>query len=88
MAITINWKLTLIALLPLPLMAILTSYYGKLLHQRFRYAQEAFSNLNDKSQESISGVKVIKTFGQEKEDTKDFVRLSEEVVEKIYGSQK
>ena len=82
MAFTINWKLTLIALLPLPLMAILTSYYGKLLHQRFRYAQEAFSHLNDKTQESISGVKVIKTFGQEKEDTEDFVNLSQEVVEK------
>lgn len=82
MAITINWKLTLIALIPLPLMAILTSYYGKLLHQRFRYAQEAFSSLNDKTQESISGVKVIKTFGQEKEDTEDFIQLSEEVVEK------
>ncbi len=82
MAITINWKLTIIALLPLPLMAISTSYYGKLLHQRFRYAQEAFSDLNDKSQESISGVKVIKTFGQEKEDTEDFVNLSEEVVKK------
>ena len=82
MAITINWKLTLIALLPLPFMAVLTSYYGKLLHQRFRYAQEAFSNLNDKSQESISGVKVIKTFGQEKEDTEDFVQLSQEVVDK------
>ncbi|MFF2752979.1 ABC transporter transmembrane domain-containing protein [Psychrobacillus sp. NPDC058041] len=82
MAITINWKLTLIALIPLPLMAILTSYYGKLLHQRFRYAQEAFSDLNDKAQESISGVKVIKTFGQEKEDTEDFVQLSQEVVGK------
>ncbi|QFF99109.1 ATP-binding cassette domain-containing protein [Psychrobacillus glaciei] len=82
MAITINWKLTLIALIPLPLMAILTSYYGKLLHQRFRYAQEAFSDLNDKAQESISGVKVIKTFGQEKEDTEDFVQLSQEVVDK------
>lgn len=82
MAITINWKLTLIALLPLPIMAVLTSYYGKLLHQRFRFAQEAFSNLNDKSQESISGVKVIKTFGQEKEDTEDFVQLSQEVVDK------
>ncbi|MEK4485964.1 ABC transporter transmembrane domain-containing protein [Psychrobacillus sp. FSL H8-0484] len=82
MAITINWKLTLIALIPLPLMAILTSYYGKLLHQRFRYAQEAFSDLNDKAQESISGVKVIKTFGQEKEDTEDFVGLSQEVVDK------
>lgn len=82
MAITINWKLTLIALIPLPLMAILTSYYGTLLHKRFRYAQEAFSSLNDKAQESISGVKVIKTFGQEKEDTDDFVQLSEEVVDK------
>ncbi|KQL35978.1 ABC transporter transmembrane domain-containing protein [Psychrobacillus sp. FJAT-21963] len=82
MAFTINWKLTIIALLPLPLMAILTSYYGKLLHQRFRYAQEAFSDLNDKAQESISGAKVIKTFGQEKEDTEEFVQLSQEVVEK------
>ncbi|WP_277585181.1 ABC transporter ATP-binding protein [Psychrobacillus antarcticus] len=82
MALTINWKLTVIALLPLPLMAILTSYYGKLLHQRFRHAQESFSNLNDKSQESISGVKVIKTFGQEKEDTENFVQLSQEVVDK------
>ncbi|WP_313892320.1 ABC transporter transmembrane domain-containing protein [Psychrobacillus sp.] len=82
MAITISWKLTLIALIPLPLMAILTSYYGKLLHQRFRYAQESFSSLNDKAQESISGVKVIKTFGQEKEDTKDFVQLSQDVVDK------
>lgn len=82
MAITISWKLTLIALIPLPLMAILTSYYGKLLHKRFRYAQEAFSSLNDKAQESISGVKVIKTFGQEKEDTEDFVQLSQEVVDK------
>lgn len=82
MAITINWKLTLIALIPLPLMAVLTSYYGKLLHQRFRYAQEAFSDLNDKAQESISGVKVIKTFGQEKEDTEDFVQLSQKVVDK------
>lgn len=82
MAFTINWKLTLIALIPLPLMAILTSYYGTLLHKRFRFAQESFSSLNDKTQESISGVKVIKTFGQEKEDTEDFVRLSQEVVDK------
>ncbi|AYC29502.1 ABC transporter transmembrane domain-containing protein [Paenisporosarcina cavernae] len=82
MAITINWKLTLIALLPMPLMAYLTSYYGKLLHNRFHFAQEAFSDLNDKAQESISGIKVIKTFGQEKEDVEDFVRLSQEVVDK------
>jgi ATP-binding cassette subfamily B multidrug efflux pump len=82
MAITINWKLTLIALIPMPIMAYLTSYYGKLLHNRFHFAQEAFSNLNDKAQESISGIKVIKTFGQEKDDIQDFVQLSDDVVQK------
>ena len=80
MAITINWKLTLIALIPIPFMIILTSYYGKLLQRRFRFAQEAFSNLNDKTQESISGIKVIKTFGQQKEDIEDFTNLSTDAV--------
>ncbi|WP_075527919.1 ABC transporter ATP-binding protein [Sporosarcina ureilytica] len=82
MALTINWKLTLIALIPLPFMIFLTSYYGRLLRQRFRFAQEAFSNLNDKTQESITGIKVIKTFGQQKEDIEDFTDLSTDVVAK------
>ena len=82
MAITISWKLTLIALIPIPFMILLTGYYGKLLHKRFRFAQESFSNLNDKTQESISGIKVIKTFGQQKEDIEDFTELSAEVVAK------
>lgn len=82
MATTISWKLTLICLLPMPLMAILTGWYGKMLHSRFHKAQEAFSTLNDKSQESITGIKVIKTFGQEKEDIEDFRKQSEDVVKK------
>lgn len=82
MAITIDWRLTLIALIPMPFMALSTSYYGKLLHERFGVAQAAFSDLNDKTQESISGIKVIKTFGQHEEDIDDFTRLSENVVSK------
>ncbi|MGG4549812.1 ABC transporter transmembrane domain-containing protein [Rossellomorea marisflavi] len=82
MAFTISWKLTLIALIPMPFMAILTSYYGTLLHKRFHKAQEAFSSLNDKTQESVTGVKVLKTFGQEKEDIESFRRESEDVVQK------
>lgn len=82
MALTISWKLTVIALIPLPFMIFLTSYYGRLLRKRFRFAQEAFSNLNDKTQESVSGIKVIKTFGQEKEDIEDFTNLSTDVVQK------
>ncbi|WP_163102227.1 ABC transporter transmembrane domain-containing protein [Peribacillus alkalitolerans] len=78
----IDWKLTLICLIPMPLMAFLTNYYGTLLHKRFHKAQEAFSNLNDKTQESISGIRVIKTFGHEYEDIQAFTKKSEEVVEK------
>lgn len=82
MAVTISWKLTLICLIPLPIMAILTSWYGTMLHRTFREAQAAFSSINDKTQESITGIKVIKTFGQEKEDIEDFREQSEDVVKK------
>lgn len=82
MASTISWKLTLVSLLPLPLMAWSTSRYGSMLHQRFHKAQEAFSEMNDKVQESISGARVIKAFGQEKEDVEAFKELSKDVVQK------
>jgi ATP-binding cassette subfamily B multidrug efflux pump len=82
MAFAINWQLTLIVLIPMPFMAWATSYYGKLLHQRFHKAQASFSDLNDKVQESISGVRVIKAFGQENAEIQDFKKKSQDVVEK------
>ncbi|HEU4964172.1 MAG TPA: ABC transporter transmembrane domain-containing protein [Bacilli bacterium] len=82
MAAFISWKLTLIVLLPMPFMAWATSYYGKLLHERFHKAQEAFSDLNDKVQENISGVRVVKAFGQEDAEKHSFEELSGDVVGK------
>ena len=78
----IDWRLTLLSLLPMPFIAISTSYYGKLIHVRFKDAQAAFSDLNDKTQESVTGIKVIKTFGQEKEDVESFRASSRDVVNK------
>lgn len=82
MAYFLSWKLTLITLAPMPIMAWATSHYGTLLHDRFFKAQEAFSALNDKVQENISGVRVIKAFGQEKAEIRSFRDLSSEVVAK------
>ncbi|MDR3600512.1 MAG: ABC transporter transmembrane domain-containing protein [Desulfosporosinus sp.] len=82
MAFFISWKLTLITLLPMPLMAWLTSYYGTMLHRRFHKAQSAFSDLNDKVLENISGVRVIKTFGEEEAEIEAFRTLSADIVEK------
>lgn len=72
MVLFIDWRLTLIALLPLPLLALTSRILGSRLHEAFREAQEAFSTINDKTQESITGMKVLKTFGQEEEDLADF----------------
>ncbi|MGA4720151.1 ABC transporter transmembrane domain-containing protein [Fictibacillus nanhaiensis] len=82
MATTISWKLTLVSLLPLPIMAWATNKYGTMLHKRFHSAQEAFSTLNDKVQESISGTRVIKAFGQERDDIDSFSKLSQDAVKK------
>lgn len=82
MALFISWQLTLIALLPMPLMAWATSKYGSLLHERFHKAQAAFSDLNGKVQENVSGVRVIKAFGQEEAEKAAFSRVSNDVVEK------
>lgn len=82
MALTINWKLTLIIMLPLPILVLLTSYYGRLMSKGFKKAQAAFSRLNDKTQESIAGIKVTKTMGYEKSDQKDFKAISDDVVRK------
>ncbi|MDT8862835.1 ABC transporter transmembrane domain-containing protein [Alkalihalobacillus sp. MEB130] len=82
MAATISWQLTLICLIPMPFMAYLTSYYGTLLHKRFHLAQSAFSELNDNVQESVTGVRVAKTFGQEEDEIKRFKDKSKDVVEK------
>ncbi|PWZ35328.1 ABC transporter transmembrane domain-containing protein, partial [Staphylococcus pseudintermedius] len=78
----ISPKLTLIAMIPLPILVISTSYYGRLLHKGFKEAQGAFSELNDKTQESIAGVKVTKSFGYETADEDDFRQLSDRVVAK------
>lgn len=82
MAFFIDWKLTLIALIPMPFMAWATSKYGSMLHKRFHKAQEAFSTTNDKVQENISGMRVIKAFGQEEDEKKEFEVLLDDVVKK------
>jgi ATP-binding cassette subfamily B protein len=82
MFFTVDWRLTLLAIIPLPLLAIVSRYLGKLLHTRFRSAQDAFSQMNNKVQESLQGIKVIKTFGQEKEDIHEFAEQTENIVDR------
>ncbi|WP_031524318.1 SmdA family multidrug ABC transporter permease/ATP-binding protein [Siccibacter colletis] len=65
MSTQISWQLTLLALLPMPIMAIIIKRYGDQLHNRFKLAQAAFSSLNDRTQESLTSIRMIKAFGLE-----------------------
>lgn len=82
MGIFISWKLTLAAILPLPIMAILMQMYGKKIHTRFTEAQDAFGELNDRVLESIAGVRVIRAYVQENADRERFHELTEDVYQK------
>jgi len=70
--IQIDIRLTLIALIPLPFLAILSTYFSKSIHEKFTAVQEAFSNLTDKVQENFSGIRVIKAFTQEDMEIEKF----------------
>ncbi|MDK1303712.1 SmdA family multidrug ABC transporter permease/ATP-binding protein [Cronobacter sakazakii] len=65
MCTQISWQLTLLALLPMPVMAIVIKRYGDQLHHRFKAAQAAFSSLNDRTQEILTSIRMIKAFGLE-----------------------
>ncbi|MBO1136416.1 ABC transporter ATP-binding protein [Enterococcus faecalis] len=82
MVLFVDWRLTLIALLPLPLLAVTSRVLGSKLHDAFRDSQAAFSAINDKTQESITGIKVIKTFGQEQENLADFTEKIDDAIVK------
>ena len=67
-------KLTLVAVIPLILIIFGDYFYGKLMHKRFIAKQEAFSTLTDQVQETVSGIRVIKAFVQERKELYAFAR--------------
>ncbi|MCI1589361.1 ABC transporter ATP-binding protein [Heyndrickxia oleronia] len=79
MSFLISWKLTLAAILPLPIMAALMTIYGKKIHERFIAAQDSFGDLNDKVLESVAGVRVIRAYVQERADEDRFHQMTEDV---------
>lgn len=82
MSVLISWKLTLAAILPLPIMAVLMTIYGKKIHERFIEAQDSFGDLNDKVLESVAGVRVIRAYVQERADEDRFHQMTEDVFSK------
>ena len=82
MSTQISWQLTLLALVPMPLMALMIKRYGEQLHQRFKLAQAAFSSLNDQAQESLTSIRMVKAFGLEDHLSRQFAAIATDAGEK------
>lgn len=82
MFFSISWQMTVIAVLPLPLMAYATSRLGRKTHKAFGESQAAFSDLNNKVQESVSGIKVTKSFGYQVQELDSFQSINQKTFQK------
>ena len=76
MLFSISWQMTLVAIIPLPFMAYATSRLGRKTHKAFGESQAAFSELNNKVQESVSGIKVTKSFGYQSDELASFQEVN------------
>ncbi len=73
-----SWQLTLLSLLPLPVMAFFMNRFGTQIYKEFKAAQGAFSRLNNKTQEALSGVRVLKSYAVESLEDRGFAELTRE----------
>ncbi len=78
--LSIDARLTLIALIPLPFVSILVRYFGAAIHQRFERIQAQFSDISAVTQESLAGVRVVRAYRQEPAEIDRFRRANEEYI--------
>ena len=80
--ISINFPLTVYALLPLPILSYGVYRVGKLIHEKYTKIQESFSQLTTRAQENFSGIRVIKSYVREANEIKRWNELSQEFLRK------
>lgn len=79
MSKAINWNITLLALIPIPIIVFIMIKIGKIVRRRFKKVQENFSSISDRVQENINGIRVIKAYVQEEKEMKKFEELNNEM---------
>lgn len=73
----VDFRLTLVAIIPMPLIAINSLFIGKAIRKRFKEKQEVFSEMTEMVQENISGIRIIKAFVQEVKELQAFNKTNQ-----------
>lgn len=85
MVAVIDWRLTMIALLPFPIMAFGFYRLSNRIHSQFSNALEQFSALNDRTQEALSGIRMIRALGREQQEFDDYAAITRRTAEANYA---
>lgn len=83
--LAISPRLTLLTLLPLPLVSFSVWFFGNRIHRRFEAIQAQFSSLAARVQENLAGVRVVRAFARERQEIEDFQRANQAYLERNLG---
>jgi ATP-binding cassette subfamily B multidrug efflux pump len=78
----INWHLTLLLLVTMPLVSLTVKFFGQQVHIRFEKIQEFFSQITARAQENFTGVRVVRAYAQEDAEIAAFSQLNRQYAEK------
>jgi ATP-binding cassette subfamily B protein len=74
--LSVDWPLTLVALLPAPLVSLAVLFFGRKIHDRFESIQAMFADISSRVEEHFSGVRVVRGYSQESAELAEFERLN------------
>ncbi|PSV48915.1 multidrug ABC transporter ATP-binding protein [Photobacterium indicum] len=81
MIFVVSGELTAVALLPFPLLVLITRRYGVKLHKAFGKAQSAFSDLTEETRETVSGIRAVRSHGISERQEQRFGKTLDETVD-------
>ena len=76
--LNLSVKLTLLILIPMPLVSLTVKVLGEQIHKRFEKIQEFFSDITARAQENLTGVRVVRAYAQEDAEIEQFQILNRE----------
>lgn len=78
----LNWRLTLLLFITMPLVSLTVKFFGQQVHIRFEKIQEFFSKITVRAQENFTGVRVVRAYAQEDAEIAAFESLNREYAER------
>ena len=82
MMLTISPLLTLMAMIPVPLMVIMVNYFNRQINRSYTAVQAQYATISTKTQENLAGIRIVKSYVLEKLELDSFNHLNKDYIKK------